>query len=344
MMLKSQIALTLLVLAGILGSTIMPAQAQAGLPGDPNFGYGACLQLDGYHVADSVRLADAFGLNWLTIDFDWARYWPEASSEPRWDALDTAMQAAAGTHLATMIAITHAPPWALIENGPDPTLTADLTLRLVQRYPNSLAALELFPGANTIEGWGATPNAAAYAALLEETTSALAKGGYNQTPIAAGITPQSAGNAALDFLTALYAAREGRGIPVISLRLPRITAAPDVAPEDSATATLRFHEQARQIMRENDDWSGLIWLTRFDWDPNASLSPNTHGLWLQEAFVGLRPQLYIGMASYGCLNDPTSPYSLVDPDGRPTTAFEALARLIASTATSQISTIVIEGN
>ena len=341
---KTHIALTLILMAGILGSTIMPAQAQAGLPGDPNFGYGACLQLDGYHVAESVRLANDFGLNWLTIDFDWARYWPEPSNEPRWEPLDAAMQAASGTRLATMIAITHAPAWALTENGPDPKLTADLALRLVQRYPNNLAALELFPGANTLEGWGTTPNAAAYVALLDETASALVKGGYNQTPVAAGITPQAAGDAALDFLKSMYAAHQGKGIPVISLRLPQIIAAPDVAPKDSATATLRFHEQAREVMRENDDWSGLIWLTRFDWDPNALLSPEMHGLWLQQAFVGLRPQLYIGMAAYGCLNDPASPYSLVDPDGRPTAAFEALARLIASVAPSQTSTIRIEGN
>ena len=180
------------------------AKAEEGLPGSPDFGYGACLDLEGYHIETAIKIANNYGLDWLTIDFDWAYYWSNPDAPPQWDALDRVMAQIQSTNLAVMISITNAPHWAIDALGPNIDSTANLTLELVQRYPGNILAIELFPSANTFSGWGASPNPHAYAKLLEAVQFTLADHGFYQTIIAAGIDPSSNRDEALRFLQGLY--------------------------------------------------------------------------------------------------------------------------------------------
>ena len=55
------------------------AQAVRGMPDSTEFGYGAQLDIWGEEVDLSIKSAVAIGLDWVRIDFDWARLWPDST-------------------------------------------------------------------------------------------------------------------------------------------------------------------------------------------------------------------------------------------------------------------------
>ena len=306
------------------------ALAQDGLPGTPGFGYGACLDLEGHHIAAAVQIAENYGLDWITIDFDWGKYWPDPEASPNWAALDAVMGHIKHTDLAVMISITQAPTWAFDSAGPSGARTSELVLKLARRYPENILALELFPAANTAQGWGTSPDPMAYAELLKTVHSALADEGLDHPIIAAGIDPSAGRQAALNFLLELYNAGGASYSPVVSLRLPALAHDPQTPPGEVGDHTLRFYEQARQVMLDNGHQSGLIWITRFDWQPGQVSDAGEGAIWLQQAYLTMRSQLYIGVASFYCLNDPSAPTTLLSADGETTSAFNALGELITA--------------
>lgn len=308
------------------GSFPKPARAEDGLPGSPSFGYGACLDLEGYHAATSIQAANIFGLDWITIEYSWSRYWQQPESSPNWHTLDQVMSQISTTPLAVMISITEPPAWAIEATGPNIQHTTDLVLDLARRYPNNILAIELFPGANTHYGWGTTPNSHAYSEMLQTVQIALDNEGFGHTIIAAGIDPSVNKQEALSYLNNLLASSTGPHIPVVSLYLPSIPYAPETQPETVNGHTLRFYEEARQVMLNNGQQNSLIWISRFEQGAGQELETN----WLLQAYLTVRPQLYIGMASYYCLNNPLASNNLISPDGSPSEAFESLAMLIAA--------------
>jgi len=334
------VAILIVLIAGLPTT----AKAQDGLPGEPGFGYGACLDLEGYHFETAIQIADQYGVDWLTIDFDWADYWPNADVSPNWEALDKVMEQIEDTQLAVMISITHPPDWALDSAGPNGAWTSELALRLARRYPGKLLALEIFPAANTPQGWSATPNPQAYADLLRMVHSKLANEGFHDTLIAAGIDPSSGKAEALDFLLDLYNAGGTDLSPVISLRLPALEHNPITPPSAVSDHTLRFYEEARRVMLDNGHQNDLLWITRFDWSPGGSSDADEQAIWLQQAYLRMRSQLYIGVASFYCLNDPSTPVALLSADGKPTAAFDALGKLIAAENNHLTITTIIERN
>jgi hypothetical protein len=333
-------------IALLIVSAAAPVMAQEGLPGSPEFGYGACLDLEGYHIAESVQIARNYGLDWITIDFSWGKYWSDSGSAPNWEALDRAMGQIQGTDLAVMLAITEAPGWALDARGPNIDATSSLALEIMRRYPNNLRAIELFPSANTPSGWGSTPNPQAYAELINAVQFALNDQGFNHTVIAVGLDASSGSQSALQFLQELYAANSSFFYPVISLHLPYIAHAPGTNPKDASSHTLRFYEDARQIMLDNGQQNGLLWITRFDWSTTEFNQSQDQVTWLQQAFLTMRSQLYIGMASYYCLNATTSSTNLIASNGAPSVVFDALGELIAAenSGISITQIIPIEGS
>ena len=326
------IALIYIALGSIclLGMLATPANAQDGLPGSPAFGYGVCLNIDGSQVEQAVQTASNYGIDWLTIDFNWAKYWPDVNVEPQWSDLDRTMNAVGNSSISVMIAINNAPTWASGVDGPSSSWTSELALRLVRRYPQHLLAIELFPGANTAQGWGSTPNAQAYANLYQDVDHALRSEGHPITVVAVGLNPAEGIPSALNYLQSIYDTGFGLTIPIISLRTPAIAYPPSTSPSEVAEYTLRFYEQARQVMLNNGHQNGLIWVTRFDWRSDQVTDAQSQANWLQNAYITMRPQLYIGMASFYCINETGAVSSLLNSDGSPTAVFNAFGELIAS--------------
>jgi len=352
----------------ILGCSLTAAQVPLGLPDSPDFGYGARLDVWGQQINPSVSAAAGMGLDWIAIDFDWDRYWPEANVLPDLANLYQVMGAAQRGNLHVLMSITNAPSWAMSSNGPDPSLTAGLVLSLYRLFPDTLLAVELFPAANKVSGWGASPNPAAYADVLRATSTILRESGINLVIVAGGLTPLGAEKASGDvddtvFLESLYKTGAAAFMPVISLRLMDITGDPIAAPDNGKQQYLRHYENIRKIMLQNEHQSGLIWITGFSWPEDLSqtgeqtlINQNEQARWLNQAYRLLRSQLYIGTAFFQQLNPPfpierevntvayTTEYedSLVLPDASLHPACNIITQLTAVNA--NIQTVVFQGS
>jgi hypothetical protein len=326
--------LYILVSIGLLLGLSRPVQvmAERGLPNSAEFGYGVRLDLSGTQINPSIAAAASLKLNWLAIDFDWASIWPTRDASPDLEPLTQAMLLAQQNHLSVMISITEPPDWAVTPNGPDPTTTIQIVQYLVRTYPDALLAIELFPGANTSQGWGATPNPKAYLKLLKSTTQALKSAGNSVTVVSAGLTPlpkkPSSGDIDdLVFLDTLYNEGALDWMPIIGIRLPEITGDPLFTPTQDEKRCLRHFEEVRQVMLSHNHREGLVWITGFSW-PSAKLrtsdgiykSATEQTRWLNQAYQILKSQLYIGVAFFTQINPPgpratsPNPVSLISQD------------------------------
>jgi hypothetical protein len=293
------------------------ALSAAGLPDSAQFGFGARLDVWGEQINPAINAAAAMGLNWIVVDFDWNRYWPEANVLPDLNNLYQVMGVAQRGNLHVLMSIINVPAWANTPSGPDPHLTAGLVLSLYRLFPDTLLAVELFPGANLASGWGADPNPKAYADILNVTHTALQEAGLDVLIVAGGLSPLGPGHSETDiedttFLTALYQAGAFAYMPVVSIRLLNITGDPLAPPQDGSPVTLRHYERLRKVMLENNHANGLIWITSFSWPEGMSqvngmtlINHNEEARWLNQAFRLLRSQLYIGVAFFLQLNPPS---------------------------------------
>jgi hypothetical protein len=186
-----------------------------------------------------------------------------------------------------LVSVSHPPAWALTAQGPDAETTADLVVSLAQKYPN-LAAVELFPGANTAAGWGTTPNAAAYVAVFTAARARVQMEALGLQLVAAGLSNVITGPEDLrdvDFLQALYTA--GLETEIVSLWLETL----DGQPLDAPTAEhLRHYEELRAVMVANGHRAALLWIT--------SLKIPASEQWIKAAYAQMYSQLYIGAVFY----------------------------------------------
>jgi len=328
-----------------------PANVQAanGLPDTMKFGYGARLNPLGQEVSLALNTSASIGLDWIGVDFDWDRLWPTRNDQPKLDALDAVISNARKNRVNVMLSITNPPDWALTRKGPKPEITAGLVSLLATRYQESVLAIELFPEANTVRGWGAPPNPQAYAALLSSCWGELRSIGSPAILVAGGLRQVSAGQSSQDmddlaFLNALYDSGAGEQMPVISLHLTDLSGTPIAAPDKNNAQVLRRYELIRQIMLKQNHNEGLIWITGFSWPDSDKSSPEEQSLWMNQAFQLMRSQLYIGAAFVERLNPPLQPagssnHYLIQNKGQATRlhpALYALAQLITLDRTGQL--------
>ena len=313
---------SLVVILTLLGLNIAPTTVQSarGTPDSPDFGYGMVLDPDGGYALDSIQYAATISVDWLAVTFDWGKHWPDPSRQPDLASLDQVMALASQYKLSVMLKLVDAPGWAMSETGPSPERTAWFVVNLAQRYVAPLQAIEVYPGSNTVSGWGATPNAAAYFNLFNYTQACLkqAKLAGSVFLVAGGLTPLPAPQSSPDdqddqeFLTALYQLGAAQTMPVISLVLPDVTGDPLKIPQTDEHRVLRHYEEIRQVMVANQHSQGILWVTGFHW-PSGKISPDDVSLrdnlasqnqWLIQAYRQLRSQLYLGVAFFDSLNPP----------------------------------------
>ena len=311
----SFIALILFVLLGCLAPR--KVQAVAGVPGSPEFGYGAWLHPDGKYFQEGLNLLGELPLDWIAMPLDWALWMPDPAKTGDLSALDRAMQAASAAQTAVMISLSHPPAWAVSSQGPDSQLTAQTVTFLASRYSGILQAVELFPAANTIDGWQAAPDPAAYARLYAEVKSALQSKGLDIILVAGGLRQVAHSTAGaelndLDFLSGMYKAGAAKWMDVIGLQFDQVTGSPLNSTADGQAFVLRHYEAVRQIMLENNHQSGLIWITQLC-VPDGTINsgdkvyqdPQRQAEWLQQAAIQIRSQLYIGAAFINNINPPS---------------------------------------
>jgi hypothetical protein len=314
-----------------------PALGYSGAPDSTKFGYGVRLDPYGEEVALALKAADSIGMDWIGVDFDWARAWPDRNVDPDMEALDYVMRKASRYELGTLISVTNPPHWAKTIKGPDQAATVRLVLILAQRYQQNYLSIELFPGVNTTRGWGAEPDPIAYKGLLKACWKALQSSGSPALLIAGGLEPLSSKGAVGDiddlvFLSKLYRSGAEGYMPVISLRLPAVTADVLADPGSGSAVVLRHYEEARKIMTKYSHGSGLIWVTGYTCPVQELRTEREQTEWINQSYQLMRSQLYIGAAFLDRLNppgrnsDPNHLY-LIRKDGAQTSLHPALAAI-----------------
>jgi len=273
--------------------------ATNGMPGSAKFGYGVRLSITNPDLETALQVAGNLDLDWLGFDLDWSAFQPAPDTHLNWSSLDTVLSMASQQKIAVLVSITNPPAWVCPDSGPDPDQTASLTASLATRYPAAQLGFELFPGANTVKGWGADPDPQGYTRLIANVHRTLQGINPEITVVAAGLDPHTHAEQDIEdlaFLTALYQAGAAPFMPVVGLRLPQISAVPTESTRDTSAPALRHYEAIREIMLQNSHNHGLIWVTGFSWDPDAISSPEEQALWIRQAFLMMRAQLYIGAA------------------------------------------------
>ncbi len=309
-----------LVLVGLLILILpgAPVSAIRGAPGSSEFGFGARLDLDGEFVHDGIQLANNLHLDWISLEMPWKRIQTSPSADIDWSGYDAIFQDLAHFKIATLVSLTQPPDWSQTSAGPDPAAAAQFVEQLISRYGPDITALELFPSANTCQGWGRQPDPAAYLSLYRQVAQQLQAQQSSVILVAAGLVPVAVEasdclQGDVEFLQGMYQAGAGDIIPVISIRLPGLAAAPSAAPKDRASLVLRHYEILRDVMVKNGHQKGLLWITEMSVTANPEIQADNYtsaaykqAAWLLQAYQQLRSQLYVGVAFINNLNPPAS--------------------------------------
>ena len=325
----------------LFSSTGLTAEAASGLPNSPEFGYGARVSTTGQQITQALALAPDIGLDWIAVNFDWARLWPNPDVEPDFSTLFGLIGHARQKNLSVLVSISNPPAWAMTPSGPNPDTTAAITLRMVSSYHGSLLVVELFPGANTGHGWGTTPNPKAYIGMIQIARNALANQNLQAYVIPSfsplSTTPSAGDIDDLTFLKKFYEA--GMPTPIVGLRYQEIVGQPISDPAQGEFGVLRHYEFVRNFMLQNNHRTDLIWITGFSW-PSQLASMEEQASWVYDAYKLLKAQLYIGAVFFNSLNPSSpeelfyNPASLVLADGSLHPAAIQLRRVSSTTGES----------
>lgn len=304
---KRWFCLTWILALGLGILITYPSHAASGLPGSPDLALGVTYHPDGGLSEVALQSLSTLKPHWVNVPIAWQRLQPNPDTTPDLSTLDPVMQTAAKEGIAVMVSLTQPPPWALTPGGPDATLTAQLVLTLVQRYPGAIQAVELFPGANIMEEWGSLPNPSNYAHLYLEVQKVLRDKGIPLYLIAGGLQPPTStqiANGAMDdlqFLEGLYQNGAASFMPILSLQFPLLSGDPLKPSNPQFPWVLRHYEQVRQVMLSYHHTEGILWLTclvvpdgKINPEDRIYLATENEIKWWRQALVQIRSQLYIG--------------------------------------------------
>ncbi len=314
MMRLSRLSLVILLALVTSLGTLGAVQAARGAPGSLEFGIGAAYYPGGPYQKEALAMAADLDPDWLYVPVSWSAYQADASMPPRFEALDEVFKTAEDNQIAIVASIYDAPGWAKTTQGPDGVRAAQFVTALTRRYPQALRAVELFPRANTVSGWGGPANPQAYFDLFRQVDAGLRQGGSTVLLVAAGLEPLAphpgAGNMDdLAFLKALYAAGAGQMMPVISLQYTQLSGDLLKYPDGSDARVLRHYEDVRKVMVESNHRNGVIWITHIS-SPSSTIEESSSGReneeqqfnWITQMYIQTRSQLYIGVIVGQSLN------------------------------------------
>ena len=344
--------LAALILLSLVLNPMDLVHASRGVPGSAEFGFGSDIYPDEPYVDQALQMAGELDLDWIQVHITWSSIQPEAGQPLRMERIDPIMAFAAQRGIAVMFSLTGTPTWARTGTGPDTALTAQMVTALAMAYPGTLQAVELFPGANTLSGWGARPDPQAYTNLYRICADRLQQSGISILLVAAGLRPADLVQGDmhdLTYLDGLYKAGAASAMPVISLRFENVTGAPSVFPDSQNPGVLRHYEEIRQVMTRNDHHSGLIWIThlgslsgKISATDSAYLDMNMQSNWMALAYRQLRTQLYIGVTFGQSINpgqggSDAGSFSLIEPSGGTHPFYSVLREMISLNNTGSVS-------
>lgn len=301
---------------GVLLFPFQTIQAVRGVPGSPDFGYGAWIHPQSQLILESTQLVSELPLDWVAVPLNWAEVMPEISSAPELGNVDKILNNLTGRGAAVMLRLYNPPGWVKTEHGINADMTAQWLIWLSQRYQPTLKAVELFPAANTRQGWGNTPDPYQYATFYQQVKASLQERGSELVLIAGGLQPLNSSSSPddwddLTFLQSLYTYGAKNWMPVLSIQMPMLSGEPSRPASVNDNFALRHYEQVRQVMLANDHAEGILWVTLMN-PPDGTIDPADQKFiqlvqqaeWLKQALIQMRSQLYMGVVFLPSLNPP----------------------------------------
>lgn len=323
-----------------------------------DIGYGIKVELasgDPELILNGVR---GLRFDWVSQSVSWRAIEPQAGSY-QWEALDRAVRLAHGQGLRILLTVSDAPDWArpigsdLSLDGPpaDLRMFGQFAHSLASRYAGTVAAYEIWPGANLASKWndplGVSP--AAYTQLLRSAYAGVKSADPLAIVVSGGVAPVShadisegLGQEGPAFLQGMYESSADPSFDVLGIWLEGSVYPPDVPDVDplGGPGDFRQYEDYREVALANADAGRSFWITDVGWgaaDPQGGLPGVTEeqqAEFLVSAFRLASAVEYIDVMVVNNFNysvtrtDPRlASHSLIRPDWTARPAFLSLAKM-----------------
>jgi O-antigen ligase len=269
--------LTLSFLTGVALVTNRQARTRGISPGLPQPITGAdvspfCINapLGQYEEGELEWVLDviaAGGFDWVRMTFPWSRIEP-AQGAYDWAMWDSVVDAASARDIALIAVLDTAPEWA--GTPPPPADFARFAGAFAARYGDRIDAYQIWNNPNLADGWGAHPNAAAYARLLEGAAETIRQVDPEALILLGGLAPtveQGPENLSeIRFLRSLYTADAAPYFDILTVQPYGF----DTGPEDRQVheSVLNFSRAVliREEMVAQGDGGKAVWASHFGWN------------------------------------------------------------------------------
>ena len=304
------------------------------------------------HALDLI--ADA-GFVWLRHTFPWAQIEPEEGVYD-WAAWDRLVDEATARGLRLIVVLDRAPGWA--GTPPPPASFAAFAGAVAARYGNRVDHYQVWHNPNLADGWGAEPNPAAYAQLLQGAATAIRAADPDARVLLGSLAPTVEHGpdnlSEVLFLRGLYAAGAAPYFDILSAQPYGFDAGPDDRRVSEAVLNFSRAVLLREEMVAHGDGGKGLWASHFGWNSLPASVDEVPSIWGQvdEATQAANTVAAVERARREwpwmgalCLShfqpDPTAPalpsgtpnaeahwgFAAVTPDGTPRPVFTALAAL-----------------
>ncbi|MGQ9585208.1 MAG: hypothetical protein ACUVXG_07395 [Anaerolineae bacterium] len=306
--------------------------------------------------ADPQALAQVqqTGCRWVAQTFSWREIAPWRGRY-NWEHPDAVVRGAEYYSLHLVARLDQTPAWATASgdgNGPPDNLKdyGDFAEAVARRYRGRVAGYVIWNEPNLAREWGGRePNPAAYAAMLCEAYTRIRAADPLAAVVSAGLaSTNDRSQIAVDdraFLEAMYAAGAGACFDVLGVHPYGFAYAPD--DPHGAHEGLNFARilDLRRIMEAHGDGLKPVWATETGWTTDAQgdqawhkVTPEAQAAYLSQAFAKARrewPWLTVmavwnlgdGLESEERDGHEKWGYRLLEPDGTPRPAVQALAAM-----------------
>ncbi len=207
------------------------------------------------------------GFAWVQQPFPWDQIEPSPGRYD-WAPWDRIVAAAGARGLRLIAVLERAPVWA----GTPPPLAdfARFAGLLAARYGERIDHYEIWHNPNLRDGWGASPNPAAYAELLRQAALAIRAADPDARILLGSLAPTvETGPENLSeprFLDGLYAAGAAPYFDIVTAQAYGFQTGPDDRRVDEGTLNFSRAVLVRETMEAHGDGGKGLWISYFGWN------------------------------------------------------------------------------
>lgn len=325
---------------------------------------GGLIYLGQKELNQYFQTLKSLGVKWVRWDVEWGAIQPKNSEEYQWEGADRVAATAEQYGIHSLGILTYTPAWAasslcVSKQRCEPANPAEFgrfAKEAAARYKDTITYWEIWNEPNYTFFWNPKPDVSTYAAVLEESYTAIKEVKPDAVVLTGGLAAtgnESDGSISpIDFIRTLYKLGANRYFDAIALHPYTYPASPNYK------AWWNRWQQIipiRQIMVTNGDQAKKVWITEFGvptGGPGRSYTANQlNGFEYGVDFMNEGSQLYLMIEAFDfyqkhsdwmgpffwySLQDssdkrdtPENFFGLLRYDGSPKPSFTALKSLMA---------------